>query len=114
MGAGTTDDRDQPLDQLVRRVDERRRAVSSGAFELQLKASIIQLGESIGGDRRASEIAGHSFQITGHGTVAMTGHYSHVDAREKLAAASKVLLLAPANEVGIRGPHLLPPNPKLL
>ena len=39
--------------------------------------------------------------ITGHVTVAMTEHYSHVDAREKLAAASKVLLLlAPANQLG--------------
>ena len=27
--------------------------------------------------------------ITGHATAAMTEHYSHVDAREKLAAASR-------------------------
>jgi integrase len=29
--------------------------------------------------------------ITGHVTAAMTEHYSHVDAREKLQAASKIL-----------------------
>jgi len=39
--------------------------------------------------------------ITGHVTAAMTEHYSHVDAREKLQAASKILLLlAPVSQVG--------------
>jgi integrase len=47
----------------------------------------------------AGEIVTRS--ITGHVTTAMTEHYSHVDAREKLAAASKILLLlAPASQVG--------------
>ena len=51
----------------------------------------------------ARQVAGDivTRSITGHATAAMTEHYSHVDAREKLAAASKILLLlAPASQVG--------------
>jgi len=51
----------------------------------------------------ARQVAGEivTRSITGHVTAAMTEHYSHVDAREKLAAASKILLLlAPASQVG--------------
>ena len=79
-------------------------------FPLQraLKGCGITKRVSVHGLRRtfnnlARQVAGDivTRSITGHVTVAMTEHYSHVDAREKLAAASKVLLLlAPANEVG--------------
>jgi integrase len=62
----------------------------------------------------ARQVAGEivTRSITGHVTAAMTEHYSHVDAREKLAAASKILLLlAPASEVGDQvGDRIDPPT----
>lgn len=51
----------------------------------------------------ARQVAGDivTRSITGHVTEAMTEHYSHVGAGEKMQAASKiVLLLVPTNEVG--------------
>jgi integrase len=73
-----------------------------------LKGCGIAKRVSVHGLRRtfnnlARQVAGDivTRSITGHVTVAMTEHYSHVGAQEKLAAASKILLLlAPANQVG--------------
>jgi integrase len=73
-----------------------------------LKGCGITKRVSVHGLRRtfnnlARQVAGDivTRSITGHVTASMTEHYSHVDAREKLAAASKaLLLLAPAGQVG--------------
>ena len=85
----------------------------SPAFD---EAASRQLPPRVCGERRVSvhglrrtfnnlarQVAGDivTRSITGHVTAAMTEHYSHVDAREKLAAASRVLLLlSPSSQVG--------------
>jgi integrase len=77
-------------------------------FRRALKGCGITKRVSVHGLRRtfnnlARQVAGDivTRSITGHVTAAMTEHYSHVDAREKLAAASRVLLLlSPSSQVG--------------
>ena len=55
-------ERDEALDELVRREHEGGRAVSPGALELELQAAVFEAGESIRGDRRAREIARHALE----------------------------------------------------
>jgi hypothetical protein len=61
VGPRTRHDRDQALQRLVGRVHERRRPVAPGA-QPEFDASIVQPRESVGGNRRAGEIAHHSLQ----------------------------------------------------
>jgi hypothetical protein len=68
VGPRRRHDRDQTVQQFVRRVHERGGAVPPWAPKPQLKASIVQPPEAVGGDRAAGEIARHSLQplaITG-------------------------------------------------
>jgi hypothetical protein len=55
-------DRDEPLDDLVRREHERRRAISPGSLEPQLQAAVVELGQPVGGDRRTREVASHALE----------------------------------------------------
>ena len=62
VGARARNERDEALDEFVRREHERGRAVAPGALELELEAAVVEAGESIGGDRRAREIARHALE----------------------------------------------------
>lgn len=100
------------------RGDLQRPSILRFPLQRALKGCGITKRVSVHGLRRtfnnlARQVAGDivTRSITGHVTVAMTEHYSHVDAREKLAASKVLLLLAPANEVGDQVGDPMPPSP---
>jgi hypothetical protein len=55
-------DRDQTLDDLVRREQKRSRSISPGPLEPQLKAPIVELGQPVRGHWRPCEVASHSLK----------------------------------------------------
>ena len=55
-------DRDKALDDLVWREHERRRAISPGSLEPQLEAAVVELGQPLGGDGRARQVASHALE----------------------------------------------------
>jgi hypothetical protein len=62
VGARAGHERDETLDELVRREHKRGRAVAPGALELELQAAVVKAGEMIRGDRRSREIARHPLE----------------------------------------------------
>ena len=55
-------DRDEPLDNLVWREHERRRAITPGPLEAQFEAAVVELEQPLGGDGRARQVASHALE----------------------------------------------------
>ncbi len=62
VGPWTRNERDQALDQFVRREYERGRAIAPGTLELELQAAVVEPGEPIAGYWRAGQIPPHALE----------------------------------------------------
>ena len=70
VGPWTGHERDQALDQFMRREKERGRAVAPGTLELEFESAVVEAGEPVDGYRWARQIARHALEplaiIRGH------------------------------------------------
>jgi hypothetical protein len=104
MGPGTGHKRDQAFDDLMWREQKCSRPISPGTFKPQLEASIVELGESVSGDRWSRQIATHTLEpgpiIRGDACCGLqvetldlgaeTAHNEDVDIRGRAANANDV------------------------